>query len=231
MDALWTEYAGQRYHVLGIEFSDPTLIFRTKRVIQCCIGLLAVLIIRTILLLAIGEPVGSTLLSLLFNISIPAFGYLGARDGSSTLMCIFVALMVLNAANALAVIAMIIYAAQLNIPQRGADGAFHPFKMTASVWVQTVLISIWAIMALLGAFHANKLMNRLADEDVAAGHRNTDAEVGLPSMDTKLDEIEPDSFGLPSALHERDVDDEFNSPTRRKRNSNAREMRQLSPQE
>lgn len=229
MDSLWTEYAGQRYHVLGIEFSDPTLIFRTKRVIQCCIGLLAVLIIRTVLLLAIGEPTGSTLFSLLFNISIPAFGYLGARDGSSTLMCIFVALMVLNAANALAVIAMIIYASSLGIPQRGADGIFRPFTMTTSVWIQAVLISIWAIMALMGAYHANKLMNRLADEDITAGRRTGDAEVGLPSLDTKLDEIEPDSFGLPSALHERDVEDEFNSPTRRKRQT--REMRQLSPQE
>ena len=72
-------------------------------------------------------------------------------------------------------------------------------------------------------------MNRLADEDITAGRRTGDAEVGLPSLDTKLDEIEPDSFGLPSALHERDVEDEFNSPTRRKRQT--REMRQLSPQE
>jgi len=235
MDSLWTEHRGQRYHVLGIELSSPDLAHRTKRVVQCCIGLFTVLVVRTVLLLLIGEALSATLLSLLFNISIPAFGYLGARDGNSTLMCIFVALMLLNAANAVAVLSMVAYAWMIGLPQRDASGQVHPFTLTVSVWIQVILISAWAFMALLAAYHANKLFKNLSDEDERAEAHRKDPEAGLPPMETKLGEIEPDSFGLPSNfLHERDVDDELNSPTRRKRpggSASNRELKQLSPSE
>ncbi len=160
MDSLWTEYEGERYHVLGIAITDPELVGRTKRVIRCCIGLLGVLIVRTIILLMINEPVGTTLLSLLFNVSIPAFGYLGARDGSSSLMCIFVALMILNAANAIAVLFMVGYACLTGLPQKRTDGTYQEFQMTPSMWIQVFLIFAWALMALIASFHANKLFNK-----------------------------------------------------------------------
>lgn len=203
MDSLWTEYEGERYHVLGIAITDPELVGRTKRVIRCCIGLMGVLIIRTVILLMINEPVGTTLLSLLFNVSIPAFGYLGARDGSSSLMCIFVALMILNAANAIAVLFMVGYAVLTGLPQKRADGTFQAFEMTPSMWVQVFLIFAWALMALIAAYHANKLFNKLATGEAVAERYNDDPEIGLPEIDTKLEEIEPDSFGLPMSATRR----------------------------
>lgn len=236
MDDLWTEHRGQRYHVLGIELSDPGHVFLTKRVVHCCIGLMVVLGVRTILLLLIGDSLGTTLLSLIFNISIPAFGYLGARDGNSNLMCIFVALMLLNASNALAVLLMIGYAYIVGLPQEDSSGEVHPFRLTGTMWIQVLLILAWAFMALVAAYHANKLFKSLAEEEERAQAHRKDPEVGLPPMDSKLQEIEPESFGLPSmALHERDIDDELNSPTRRKKqkapSASSKEMRQLSPSE
>lgn len=222
MDSLWTEYGGERYHVLGIEITDPELVFRTKKVIKCCLGLLVVLIVRTALLLLIDEPVAPTVLSLLFNLAIPAFGYLGARDGSSSLMCIFVTLMVINAANAVAVLCLVGYAYSAGVPQRGENGVIRPFQMTPSVWVQVALIAVWALMALIAAFHANKLFSKLSQGESIAERHNDDPEIGLPEIQAD----EPDSFGL-SALHERDLDDEFNSPMRRK----GFEMKQISPSE
>ena len=241
MDSLWTEYAGERYHVLGIEITDPELVTRTKKVIKCCFGLLAVLLIRTALLLLIDEPAGATILSLLFNLAIPAFGYLGARDGSSTLMCIFVTLMILNAANAIAVLFLVAYAYIAGLPQRDSVGGIHPFQMTPSVWVQVFLIAAWSVMALVAAFHANKLFNKLAQGDAIAERHNDDPEIGLPEINTALD-VEPDSFGLPrrSVLQERVFEEEFNSPTRRKKGRSAsggssvtspRELRQMTPSE
>ena len=233
MDSLWHDYRGETYHVLGLEIADPELIFRTRRVIQCCVGLLVVLVARTVGLLLIGESATTAVLSVLFSLSIPAFGYLGARDGSSTLMCIFVALMTLNAANAVAILGMVAYAVSAGVPQRAPDGSTRPFQMTTSVWVQVVLISAWAGMALIASYQVNKLFNKLAQGDAIAAAHQTDTEVGLPQIDTNLDEagVEPGSFGLPSggALHERDVDDEITSPIRRKKAG--REMKQLSPQE
>ena len=222
MESIWTEHSGRRYHVLGIELTDPALIDRTKRVVQACIALLAILIVRGVLLLALGERVESTLLSLLFNLSIPAFGYLGARDGSSLLMCIFVGLMVLNAGNAIAVLVIISHAAITNAPQRLPSGLIQPFRMTPSIWVQVVLIGAWALMALIGAYHAYKLFAHLAKGDFA--RRTEDAELGLPQIDPKS--IEPESFGLPvgGTLHERDIDDEIHSPVRRKKQNEGTEM-------
>jgi hypothetical protein len=236
MDSLFTEMSGQRYHVLGIQIVDPDLIFRTKRVIQCCLGLLVVLLVRTIVLLMMGESAATTILSILFNMSIPAFGYLGARDGNATLMCIFVALMTLNAANAIAILFMVAYASITGLPQKGADGTTHPFQMTTSIWIQVILILAWAIMALVASFHANKLFNKLAQGDSIVAADGADTEVGLPQMDTKHDDnLDPTSFGLPAspgALNERDIDDEFHSSLRRKKvSASPREMRQLSPQE
>lgn len=233
MEGLFNDYAGQRYHVLGIQIVDPELIFRTRKVIRCCFGLLAVLIIRTVVLLLLGESVATTILSILFNLSIPAFGYLGARDGNASLMCIFVALMTLNAANALAVLFIVAYAAATGLPQRGQDGSVHPFEMTVSVWTQVILISAWAAMALIASFHSNKLFSKLAQGDSIIETENPDAEIGMPQIDSKGDDdnIEPNSFGLPmnnSALYERDVDDELNSPVRRKRQT-SQEMLKLSP--
>lgn len=217
MDSIWTEYSGRRYHVLGIELSDPDLISRTRRVVQICLGLLAVLLIRAVLLLIIGEPAGPTLLSLLFNISIPAFGYLGARDGSTLLMCMFVALMALNAANAIAVLAIITHAAITTPIQKTPNGELQVFKMTTSLWVQSFLIALWAIMAVIGAYHANKLFNHLSKGDFAK--RTEDPETGLPQIDTRNDDDNDiNTFGLPSndTLRERNVNDEFDSPVRRK---------------
>ena len=227
MESMWTEHSGQRYHVLGIELSDPALVDRTKRVVQACVALVAILIIRGVLLLAIGEPVGSTLVSLLFNFSIPAFGYVGARDGSSLLMCIFVGLMVLNAGNAIAVLVIISHAAITNAPQRLPSGVSQPFKMTASVWIQVVLIGAWALMALVGAYHAYKLFSHLSRGELT--RRSEDMEVGLPQMEIGSSGMEPESFGLPSGageLHERDIDDEIHSPIRRKKVEGT-EMRNL----
>jgi hypothetical protein len=225
MESIWTEHSGQRYHVLGIELTDPALIDRTKKVVHTCFALLAILLIRAIILLAIGEPAGSTLLSFLFNLSIPAFGYLGARDGSSLLMCIFVALMTLNAANAIAVLVIVAHAALTHAPQKLPSGLVQPFTMTTSVWIQVGLIAAWAVMALIGAYHSYKLFTHLAKGDFA--RRTDDSEAGLPPIE-KPGQMEPDSFGLPgsSTLHERDVDEELNSPVRRKR-SGGTEMRPI----
>ena len=226
---MWTEYAGERYHVLGIEITDPELVIRTKKVISCCMGLLIVLIVRTVLLLLIDEPAGATVLSLLFNLAIPAFGYLGARDGSSSLMCIFVTLMVVNAANAIAVLCLVAYAYSTGLPQRQSDGSIAPFRLTMSVWVQVGLLAAWALMALIASFHANKLFSKLAQGEAIAERHNDDPEIGLPEINTKLDMDEPDSFGLPSMpLHERDLDEEFNSPIRRKSSVS---KQHLSPRE
>ena len=201
MESLWTEYGGERYHVLGIAITDPELVSRTKRVIRCCLGLLAVLIVRTVILLLIDEPIATTVLSLLFNLSIPAFGYLGARDGSSTLMGIFVALMVLNAANALAVLGMVAFAVITQLPQRGSDGSYHPFIMTTSIWLQVILILAWAVMAVVAAYHANKLLSKLSQGEAIAEVYNDDPEIGLPEIDNKLDTNEEQmasvAFGLP----------------------------------
>lgn len=234
MDSLWTEHRGQRYHVLGIELTDPGHVFQTKRVIHCCIGLMVVLAIRTFLLLIIGESLGATLLSLVFNISIPAFGYLGARDGNSSLMCVFVALMLLNAANALAILAMVAYASLTGLPQVDQSGEVHPFHLTVSMWIQVVLISAWAFMALVAAYHANNLFKSLSEEDQRAEAHRKDPEAGLPPMETQLEEIEADSFGLPAgALHESDIDDELNSPIRRKKQGSvsSQEKKHNSPSE
>jgi hypothetical protein len=147
------------------------------------------------------EPIGTTILSLLFNLSIPAFGYLGARDGSATLMCIFVGLMMLNAANAVAVLAMVAYAVASGMPQRQADGTYEDFHMTATIWVQVILILGWAIMAIIAAYHSNKLCSKLSQGEAIAERYNDDPEIGLPEIDTKLDmnDYEPpnQSFGLP----------------------------------
>ena len=224
MESIWTERAGQRYHVLGIELTDPTLIDRTKKVVHTCLALLVILLARAVILLAIGEPAGSTLLSLLFNLSIPAFGYLGARDGSSTLMCVFVALMALNAANAIAVLAIVSHAAITHAPQRLPSGEVRPFEMTNSVLIQVVLIAAWALMGLVGAYHSYKLFNHLAKGDFARPAEDT--EVGLPQMDSRdKDGMEPESFGLPSggSLQERDIDEELNSPVRKR--ADATEMK------
>lgn len=212
MESIWTERAGQRYHVLGIELTDPNLIDRTKKVVHTCFALLAILLARAVILLAIGEPAGSTLLSLLFNLSIPAFGYLGARDGSSLLMCIFVALMALNAANAIAVLAVVSHAAITHAPQRLPSGDVRPFEITTAIMIQMVLIGAWALMALVGAYHSYKLFNHLAKGDFAKP--SDDTEVGLP-------QVEPESFGLPvgGSLQERDIDDELNSPVRKRGDS------------
>ena len=246
MDSLWTEYEGERYHVLGIAITDPELVSRTKRVIRCCLGLLVVLIVRTVILLLLDEPIATTVLSLLFNLSIPAFGYLGARDGSSTLMCIFVALMFLNAANALAVLGMVAFAVIAQLPQRDSDGSYHPFIMTTSIWLQVILILAWAIMALVAAYHSNKLLSKLSQGEAIAEVYNDDPEIGLPEIDTKLDMNDEASgaaaFGLPE--HERTtskksnvLDEDFspaaNVSSSRRRSaspaSSAQEMRQLSP--
>jgi hypothetical protein len=132
------------------------------------------------------------------------------------LMCIFVGLMVLNAGNAIAVLVIISHAAITNAPQRLPSGLIQPFRMTPSIWVQVVLIGAWALMALVGAYHAYKLFAHLAKGDFA--RRTEDAEVGLPQMEPRSSEMEPESFGLPAggALHERDIDDEIHSPVRRK---------------
>jgi hypothetical protein len=242
MDSLWTEYEGERYHVLGIAITDPELVSRTKRVIRCCLGLLVVLIVRTVILLLLDEPIATTALSLLFNLSIPAFGYLGARDGSSTLMCIFVALMFLNAANALAVLGMVAFAVIAQLPQRDSEGTYHPFIMTTSIWLQVILILAWAVMALVAAYHSNKLLSKLSQGEAIAEVYNDDPEIGLPEIDTKLDLSEgAAAFGLPenergTSKKSHVLDEDFspaNMSSSRRRSaspaSSAREMRQLSP--
>jgi len=184
------------------------------------------------------EPIATTVLSLLFNLSIPAFGYLGARDGSATLMCIFVALMTLNAANAIAVLAMVAYAVYAEIPQRQSDGSYAPFRMTATIWVQVVLILGWAIMAIIAAYHSNKLCSKLSQGEAIAERYNDDPEIGLPEIDTKLDMNDyepPASFGLPEKERHRSAaaldEDSDMSPVRSRRRSDSaspREMKQMS---
>ena len=241
MNSLWTEYEGERYHVLGIAITDPDLVSRTKRVIRCCLGLVVVLIVRTVILLLLDEPIATTVLSLVFNLSMPAFGYLGARDASSTLMCIFVALMLLNATNALVVLGMVAFAVIARIPQRDSDGSYHPFIMTTSIWLQVLLILAWAIMALVAAYHSNKLLSKLSQGEAIAEVYNDDPEIGLPEIDTKLDMNDDNggvaAFGLPE--HDRgtskrsNVLDEDFSPasasSARRRSASPHEMRQLSP--
>jgi hypothetical protein len=203
--------------LLGIELSDPVLIARTQKVVRISIGLVLVLIVRTVLLLIIGESVGPTLLSLAFNLSIPAFGYLGARDGSTMLMCMFVALMALNAGNAIAILVIIAHAAVTAPLVRSPTGDLVPFKLTTSLWVQSILIFAWALMALVGAYHAQKLYSHLAQGDFAK--RSEDPEAGLPQIEMTN---EHESFNVPvgkpsnQVLQERGIDEELSSPTRKR---------------
>jgi hypothetical protein len=215
VDSIWTDFGGERYHVLGIAITDPDLVHRTRRVVQCCVGLVGVLIVRATILLTINEAIGTTLVSMIFNLAIPTFGYLGARDGSATLMCVFVAMMTINAANALALLAMILYVVIEKIPQRDpVTGRLVPFEMTKSVWAEIFLVTSWALMALVAAHHSRKLFAKLSQGEAVAERYNADPEIGLPEIDTKLEEA-PDVVGKPVnrgkniPLQEMGIDDDF----------------------
>ena len=218
MESISKEHSGRIYHVLGIEFSDSALMERSKRVVQSCMALLVIIIARGVTFLAMGEPVGPALLSLLFNFAIPAFGFLAARHSSRLLMGTFLGLMVLNAIVGIVVLVILSHAMTTNTPQRLPSGLIQPFKMSTSLWIQFGFIGPWVVLVLVGAYHAYKLFSHLLRGDLAL--RSEDAECELPQMEFGSSGVEPQSFGLPSgggAFYERDIDVEFHSAIRRKK--------------
>ena len=95
-------------------------------------------------------------------------------------------------------------------------------------------------MALVAAYHSNKLLSKLSQGEAIAEVYNDDPEIGLPEIDTKLDMNDDNAgvaaFGLPEldrgASKRSNVLDEDFSPaatsSARRRSASPHELRQLS---
>ena len=193
---LWTNYQGQRYHLLGLTISDPEVIKRTKNVIVACAAV-AVLSMLTCLIefsMLDSQATGilQVILGLSSSLSAPAFGYFGARRGSATLMCLFVSLMVvLVGMSATIMLAVLV----------SFSSIIWNFRNTVYVllWMACGGFSAWA------AFNGNKLFAKLLQGEQII--ENSDPEIGLPEIDTQLPVFDST---IPRQRIGSDVDENFN---------------------
>ena len=172
---LWTNYQGQRYHVLGLTISDPDLIKRTKNVIVACSAVAVTSVLTTLIEFSLRDnqavSIFQVIIGLMSSLSAPAFGYFGARKGSATLMCLFVSLMVVLTGIAVTIM-MAVFASFRTIP----------WTLTIAIyvllWAASGVFSAWA------AFNGNKLFAKLLQGEQII--ENSDPEIGLPEIDTQL---------------------------------------------
>jgi hypothetical protein len=195
---LWTNYQGQRYHVLGLTISDPDLIKRTKNVIVACAAVAVISVLTTLLEFKMRDSktagVLQVVMGLFSSLSAPAFGYFGARRGSATLMCLFVSLMVVLAGISATIMLAVI--SSWNYIMWNLRNTVYVL-----LWVLCGAFSAWA------AFNGNKLFAKLLQGEQII--ENADPEIGLPEIDTQLP-----VFDAPTGLGKRrvrddDVDENF----------------------
>jgi hypothetical protein len=172
---LWTNFEGQRYHVLGLTISDPDLIKRTKNVVIACAALAVISVLTCLIEFKVRNKNTSAfvqvVLGLISSLSAPAFGYLGARRGSATLMCLFVALMAVLVGVSVTFILGVLTV--LTTFDWTLLTAFY-----ALLWVACGFFSAWA------AYNGNKLFAKLLQGEQII--EQTDPEIGLPEIDTQL---------------------------------------------
>lgn len=209
---LWTNYQGQRYHVMGLTISDPDLIKRTKNVVIACAAVAVISVLTCLIEFRMRDSKATgilqVILSLLSSLSAPAFGYLGARRGSATLMCLFVSLMVVLAGMSATI--MLAVAVNFSSIQWNLRNTVYVF-----LWILSGGFSAWA------AFNGNKLFAKLLQGEQII--ENADPEIGLPEIDTRLPVF--DSIGRPRVLLD-DEDEELkdmNAATRRTSNAATKE--------
>jgi hypothetical protein len=188
---LWTNYQGQRYHVLGLTISDPDLIKRTKNVVIACAAVAVISVLTCVLEFRMRDSMATgilqVILGLLSSLSAPAFGYLGARRGSATLMCLFVSLMVVLAGMAVTImLAVLVHFSSIQWSLRNT--------VYVLLWFACGGFSAWA------AFNGNKLFAKLLQGEQII--ENSDPEMGLPEIDTRLPVFE--SVPLGRSLHDDD---------------------------
>jgi hypothetical protein len=204
---LWRHHAGQKYSVLGLTISDPELIRRTKNVVIASFALSVLSILTCILEIQATHArsdgrVAQALLGLISSLTAPAFGYLGARRGSATLMCMFVALMVVTAGTAGTFVVALI-----------ANIGTIPFSWLlvwySFLWIFSGIFSAWA------AFNGNKLFAKLLEgEQIVDGTPQpgfVDQETVLPEIDTQLPNV--NDIGRKRIFS--DFDESLPSPSKR----------------
>lgn len=144
------------------------------------------------------------ILGLLSSLSAPAFGYLGARRGSATLMCLFVSLMVVLAGMSVTIMLAVLVnftAIQWNLRN----------TVYVLLWVACGAFSAWA------ALNGNQLFAKLLQGEQII--ETTDPEIGLPEIDTRLPVFAPE-IGRAHVLHD---DDEELKAMPPRRNSTTKE--------
>ena len=183
MKSVWTEHAGRLYHVLGIEASDPPQADVSKKIVIASMAMLVLIIFRAIFLMCIGEPIGSSILTMILNLSLPILGLMSIHDKGRLSLGIFIGLVLLHAIACMVSIGLVIKAVATGALQYEPSGRIRPFEMTSSLWVEVITIALYVIIYLGASYYAWKLFASRGKGDegglvIRSEHELTKVEIG-----------------------------------------------------
>lgn len=165
---LWTHFKGQKYHVMGLTITDPEMVRRSRNVTVSCVALALIFLATSVIEYTANNQIVPTLLGLGSSLAAPAFGYLGARRGSATLMSLFIALMIVNAL----ISGMFVVALLTMAPNSNWRAVLVVYAL---LWVSGGSLSAWA------AYNGNKFFVKLIE-----GEQVVDNEMGAATIDSEL---------------------------------------------